>query len=67
MSLISNTSSEHTHYLGISRKRKNFFDCKKRPKIKYKHLILMHAEVLSQFYSSIGLKIYEIILSPKTD
>jgi hypothetical protein len=49
------------------RKRKNFFDCGNSQKIRNKNLIIMQTEALSQFCKSIGLKIDEIILSPKIE
>ena len=49
---------------GEFRRRKNYFECAKSQKIRNKNLIIMHAEHLSKFCKSIGLKIDEIILSP---
>ncbi len=69
MSVNTETSSENIQNLNGNslRKRKNFFDCGISQKIRNKNLILMQTEALSNFCNSIGLKIDEIILSPKID
>ena len=49
------------------KKKKNFFDCSLRNKYKQKALIVNHAQELSEFGRSVGLKINEIILTPNNE
>ena len=49
------------------RRRKNYFECTRSQIIRNQNLIKMHAEYLSRFCKSIGLKLDEIILSPNNE